>query len=116
MEQSRQPFGPAMKALMKRRGVSYRDLDALTDTAGTRLSSGYLNHISTGRQAPTIDNMRVVAAALGVQPEYFREYREHKAGEAARLLAARHGMDAVMAKLAELDEDAQPRVEPSSRG
>lgn len=112
MDRSRQPFGPAMKALMKRRGVTYRGLDALTVTVGSRLSAGYLSHISTGRERPTIENMRVVAQALGVEPEYFREYREHKAAETARLVAARHGMDAVLAKLAELDDDAEPRLEP----
>jgi transcriptional regulator with XRE-family HTH domain len=109
---SNQAFPQALTALMKRSEVSYRRLADLTKTTDRPLSSAYLGHLGSGRSPATIENMQTVAQALGVEPEYFREYREHIAAQRARSLAARHGMDAVLAKLAELDADAQPRVDP----
>lgn len=99
------PFPTALQDLMKRREVSYRGLADLTKAVDRPLSHAYLNHLGTGREKkPTPGNMEAVAQALGVQPTYFREYREHLAGQRAKALAARHGLDAVMAKLSELDE------------
>lgn len=109
---SNQAFPEALQALMKRRDVSYRRLADLTKTTDRPLSHAYLGHLGSGRSPATIENMQTVAQALGVEPEFFREYREHVAAQRARSLAARHGMDAVLAKLAELDPDAQPRLEP----
>jgi transcriptional regulator with XRE-family HTH domain len=52
-------------------GHTYRSL-----AERTRLSAGYLNHLVHGnRPVPSDDVMRVLASALGVEPEHFREYR-----------------------------------------
>jgi transcriptional regulator with XRE-family HTH domain len=52
-------------------GVTYRAL-----AAKTGLSAGYLNHLVHGnRPVPSNDVVELLAKALDVDPEYFREYR-----------------------------------------
>ena len=52
-------------------GLTYRGLAAKTD-----LSAGYLNHLVHGnRPVPSNEVVERLAAALGVEPEHFREYR-----------------------------------------
>src|SRR5437764_11038288 len=66
-----EPFGAAVERLMTETGVTYR---ALADK--TSLSAGYLNHLVHGnRPVPSNDVVENLAAALGVEPEHFREYR-----------------------------------------
>ena len=66
-----EPFGPAVERLMNESGVTYRAL-----AAKTGLSAGYLNHLVHGnRPVPSNDVVRTLAAALDVEPEYFREFR-----------------------------------------
>ena len=68
---SDEPFGETIERLMAERGVTYR---ALADK--TKLSAGYLNHLVHGnRPVPSDDVIRILAKALGVEPEHFREYR-----------------------------------------
>ena len=68
---SEEPFGPTIERLMGETGVTYR---ALADK--TKLSAGYLNHLVHGnRPVPSNDVVEKLAAALGVEPEHFREYR-----------------------------------------
>jgi transcriptional regulator with XRE-family HTH domain len=56
---------------MAETGHTYRSL-----AERTKLSAGYLNHLVHGnRPVPSDDVMRVLANALGVEPEHFREYR-----------------------------------------
>src|SRR4051795_13290394 len=64
-------LGPTMERLMTETGLTYR---ALADK--TNLSAGYLNHLVHGnRPVPSNDVVQNLAAALGVEPEHFREYR-----------------------------------------
>jgi len=64
-------FGPAVERLMNETGVTYRAL-----AAKTGLSAGYLNHLVHGnRPVPSNDVVEVLARALDVEPEHFREYR-----------------------------------------
>src|SRR5438876_5577916 len=64
-------FGPTIERLMGEAGLTYRSL-----AERTKLSAGYLNHLVHGnRPVPSDDVMRVLANALGVEPEHFREYR-----------------------------------------
>jgi transcriptional regulator with XRE-family HTH domain len=64
-------FGPTIERLMTERGVTYR---ALSDK--TKLSAGYLNHLVHGnRPVPSDKVVGMLAKALGVEPEHFREYR-----------------------------------------
>ena len=68
---SEDAFGPTVERLMNETGVTYR---ALADK--TKLSAGYLNHLVHGnRPVPSSDVVETLAAALGVEPEHFREYR-----------------------------------------
>ena len=64
-------FGPAVERLMNETGVTYRAL-----AGRTSLSAGYLNHLVHGnRPVPSNDVVEVLATALDVEPEHFREYR-----------------------------------------
>ena len=68
---SDEPFGPTIEHLMAETGLTYRGLAAKTE-----LSAGYLNHLVHGnRPVPSRDVVERMAAALGVEPEHFREYR-----------------------------------------
>jgi len=52
-------------------GLTYRGL-----AAKTGLSAGYLNHLVHGnRPVPSRSVVTNLAHALGVEPEYFREFR-----------------------------------------
>ena len=65
------PFGEGVETAMRKKGISYR---SLAETTG--LSAGYLNHLVHGnRPVPSNDVIETLAEALGVEPEYFREYR-----------------------------------------
>jgi len=64
-------FPAALKGLMEERHLSYRQLAYMT-----RLSAGYLNHLTQGtRPVPTDPVIRTIAAALRVAPDFFVEYR-----------------------------------------
>jgi len=68
---SEEPFGPTIQRLMGETNVTYR---GLADRTG--LSAGYLNHLVHGnRPVPSDDVIAVLAKALGVEPDYFREVR-----------------------------------------
>jgi transcriptional regulator with XRE-family HTH domain len=68
---SSEPFGTAVERLMNDSGTTYRGL-----AAKTGLSAGYLNHLVHGnRPVPSNEVVQRLAAALGVEPEHFREYR-----------------------------------------
>lgn len=64
-------FGPAVERLMNETEITYRAL-----AAKTGLSAGYLNHLVHGnRPVPSNDVVEILAQALDVDPEHFREYR-----------------------------------------
>jgi transcriptional regulator with XRE-family HTH domain len=68
---SEEAFGPTIERLMDETGVTYRGLAAKTD-----LSAGYLNHLVHGnRPVPSNEVIERLAAALGVEPAHFLEYR-----------------------------------------
>jgi transcriptional regulator with XRE-family HTH domain len=68
---SEEPFGPTIERLMEEVGITYRGL-----AAKSGLSAGYLNHVVHGnRPVPSNDIIDRLAAALGVEPEHFLEYR-----------------------------------------
>ncbi len=68
---SEESFGVTMERLMAESGLTYRGL-----AAKTNLSAGYLNHLVHGnRPVPSMEVVARLAAALGVEPEHFREYR-----------------------------------------
>jgi transcriptional regulator with XRE-family HTH domain len=68
---SEESFGVTIERLMGEAGLTYRGL-----AARTNLSAGYLNHLVHGnRPVPSKEVVARLAAALGVEPEHFREYR-----------------------------------------
>ena len=74
---SEEPFGPTIERLMADTGTTYRAL-----AAKTGLSAGYLNHLVHGnRPVPSNEVVETLAAAFGVEPEHFREYRLRKITE-----------------------------------
>jgi transcriptional regulator with XRE-family HTH domain len=65
------PFGAAVQGLMADTGTTYRELSERTG-----LSAGYLNHLVHGnRPVPSNEVIAVLAKALSVDADYFREYR-----------------------------------------
>ena len=64
-------FPIALKGLMLERHLSYRQL-----AYKTKLSAGYLNHLTKGtRPVPADPVVRTIAAALHVEPDFFVEHR-----------------------------------------
>ena len=68
---SQKPFGETVENLMAETGATYRSLGEKT-----HLSAGYLNHIVHGnRPVPNNAVIASIGKALGVEAEFFREYR-----------------------------------------
>ena len=68
---SQERFPLALKGLMEERHLSYRQL-----AYKTKLSAGYLNHLTKGtRPVPADLVLAVLAEALCVGPDFFTEYR-----------------------------------------
>jgi hypothetical protein len=70
-------FPEALRGLMEERRLSYRQL-----AYKTKLSAGYLNHLTKAtRPVPADPVVAVIAAALCVEPDYFVEYRLRQVAE-----------------------------------
>jgi transcriptional regulator with XRE-family HTH domain len=68
---SQERFPLALKGLMAERHLSYRQL-----AYKTKLSAGYLNHLTKGtRPVPADPVIAVIAEALRVEADFFLEYR-----------------------------------------
>ncbi|HZL63700.1 MAG TPA: helix-turn-helix transcriptional regulator [Thermoleophilia bacterium] len=68
---SSERFPEALKGLMEERHLSYRQL-----AYKTKLSAGYLNHLTKGtRPVPADPVMAIIAEALCVEPDFFVEFR-----------------------------------------
>ena len=68
---SQERFPAALKGLMEERHLSYRQL-----AYKTKLSAGYLNHLTKGtRPVPADPVIGIIAQSLGVEPDFFVEYR-----------------------------------------
>ena len=68
---SQERFPAALKGLMEERHLSYRQL-----AYKTKLSAGYLNHLTKGtRPVPADPVMAIIAKSLAVEPDFFVEYR-----------------------------------------
>ena len=72
-----QPFGEALEARMRAKGISYRTL-----AEKTGLAAGYLNQLVHGnRPVPANPVIQSIAKAVGVKADSFREYRIRKVSE-----------------------------------
>jgi hypothetical protein len=108
---SKQPFNKVLRDLMHTHEVSFRRLAEFTaqaDPDGRGYKHTYLNHLAAGPKhpqglSPTVHNMEIIARALDEDPRVFREYREHLAAQEAARLAAKVGLDEVLAALKALD-------------
>ena len=68
---SQERFPRALKGLMDERRLSYRQL-----AYKTKLSAGYLNHLTKAtRPVPADPVVAIIAGALCVEPDFFIEYR-----------------------------------------
>ena len=68
---SQDRFPVSLKGLMDERQLSYRQL-----AYKTKLSAGYLNHLTKGtRPVPADPVIAVIAEALRVEPDFFLEFR-----------------------------------------
>jgi len=68
---SQERFPQALKGLMDERHLSYRQL-----AYKTKLSAGYLNHLTKGtRPVPADPVIAVIAEALCVEADFFVEFR-----------------------------------------
>lgn len=71
---SRERFPDALRSLMEERRLSYRQL-----AYKTKLSAGYLNHLTKGsRPVPADAVIESLAHALHVEPDFFVEFRLRK--------------------------------------
>lgn len=73
---STEPFGVALRALMKERGLSYRGLaDAIRELEGKGITHAHLNMLANGHDKPSVRVMELISRACSISPEYFAEYR-----------------------------------------
>jgi transcriptional regulator with XRE-family HTH domain len=75
---SEQPLPVAIRELMAHATLSFRGLAAETrrhDPAGTGLTHGHLGQLAGGHEHPSQRALQLLAAAFGIQPEFFVEYR-----------------------------------------
>jgi len=73
-----EPFPTALRAFMHEAGVTFRALAAETvrqDPTGRGVTHGHLGQLAGGHQHPSQRALELLAAAFGVLPEYFLEYR-----------------------------------------
>lgn len=80
LEWSTEPFGAALRAALSARRMSFRDLESRSLVPVGNLH----DHVSGKRGAPGDDLLGRIAAGVGVQPAYFREWRERRLVEALR--------------------------------
>ena len=81
---STEPFGNALRAALTARGMSFRDLESRSLVPVGNLH----DHVSGKRGVPRDDLMRRIASGVGVEPAYFREWRERRLVEALREVPA----------------------------
>lgn len=75
---STQPFGDALRAALAARQMSFRDLESRC-----LVPVGNLHDHTTGKRNPPGDDLlRRIAEGLGVEPDYFREWRQRRLTDA----------------------------------
>ncbi len=108
-DRSKKPFAQALSDLKRASGWGWRDFgeQVSAHSRDRTYTFAYLQQVAEGKKplAPG-EAMWALAEAcascFGIQPTYFREYREHIAAEEAAKLARRIGLDEVLAALDEL--------------
>ena len=77
---SSEPFGTALRAALEARGMSFRDLESRALVPVGNLH----DHVSGKRGVPRDALLARIAEGLGVEPSYFREWRERRLVDALR--------------------------------
>ena len=73
---SNKPFGDALRELMNDGGLTYRELAQRTrQLDGRGMTHAHINMLANGHDKPSMRSMELIAAACGVEPDYFAEYR-----------------------------------------
>jgi transcriptional regulator with XRE-family HTH domain len=73
---SDEPFGDALRALMKQRALSYRSLaEATRQIDGKGMTHAHINMLANGHDKPSMRAMELIAQACEVAPTHFAEYR-----------------------------------------
>ena len=73
---SDQPFGDALRALMRARGLTYRGLAQVIRGLDDRgITHAHINMLANDHDKPSMRAMELIAQACGVEPDYFAEYR-----------------------------------------
>jgi transcriptional regulator with XRE-family HTH domain len=73
-----EPVTAALKPLMRARGLTFRGLADLTqahDDDGRGVTFAYLCALTSGREYPSRRSLELIATSLGIEPDYFPEYR-----------------------------------------
>jgi transcriptional regulator with XRE-family HTH domain len=61
---------------MDERALSYRELALATRAVdGRGMTHAHINMLANGHDRPSIRAMELIAAACGIEPDYFAEYR-----------------------------------------
>ncbi|MEA2198919.1 MAG: Cro/C1-type DNA-binding domain [Solirubrobacteraceae bacterium] len=117
---SDQPFGEALRALMRARGVSYRALAQATRELDDKgITHAHINMLANGHDKPSLRSMELIARACDVDPVYFAEYR--LAVAMRELDPAAVGLEQALENLnrrlgARRQASAQGRTAPQPRG
>jgi transcriptional regulator with XRE-family HTH domain len=105
-----QPFGEALaKILFEYQANPWRtSLRAFADEVGINYAT--MRSAVTGRTEPQTNLLEAVSRVLGIQPDYWREYRTHKIREALDSHPDLIGRlyEYTMAEIAALDERQAP--------
>jgi transcriptional regulator with XRE-family HTH domain len=73
---STKPFGESLRSLMDERSLTYRGLaEATRKLDGKGITHAHINMLANGHDKPSMRAMELIAAACGVDPDYFAEYR-----------------------------------------
>jgi transcriptional regulator with XRE-family HTH domain len=73
---SSKPFGESLRSLMDERSLTYRGLaEATRNLDGKGITHAHINMLANGHDKPSMRAMELIAAACGVDPGYFAEYR-----------------------------------------
>lgn len=99
---SKATFGRALRDVMEHKGISFPKLSAITksvDETDKGLSQAYLSELAHDRQSPRPERVVLIARSLGVEPEYFREYREHVLSQRVQAISVEVDYDKVLAAL-----------------
>ena len=107
------PLARLARELRQERGLSQEDLAFRMRDQGAGATSGAVGQIERGVIRPKRETIEALAAALGVEPERFAEYR---LAAARRLFDEREvGLEEALSNLRQLEESLERRLLASDR-